>query len=199
MVMRGINGLNAMKFLFIRHGKTKSNMERRYIGDPDEPLCQEGVLEAADLAGKRILPPVAALYCGPALRCRQTSDIMYPGIPYKLCTLGEIDFGIFKHKNADELAGNKEYEKWLETYCMGDIPGGDSVTEYKTRCCGEFLRIAGESAPDINALIIHGGNIMAILERLAVPKRDFYDYHIPNCGAILCGYDNGALYVECIY
>ena len=34
-----------MKLIFIRHGKTAGNLERRYIGRTDEPLCDEGIAE----------------------------------------------------------------------------------------------------------------------------------------------------------
>ena len=31
-----------MRLLFLRHGMTKGNQERRYIGVTDEPLSEEG-------------------------------------------------------------------------------------------------------------------------------------------------------------
>ena len=31
-----------MDVYLIRHGKTKGNLEGRYIGTTDEPLCEEG-------------------------------------------------------------------------------------------------------------------------------------------------------------
>ena len=181
---------------FIRHGKTLSNAERRYIDDPEEPLSDEGRQAARALRESGALPPADALMSGPALRCCQTAELLFPGKPYAICPLGEIDFGIFKGKNADELLGDKDYEAWLETGCMGDIPGGDSVTAFKERTCATFLRIAELNDTRTIAFVIHGGNIMAILERFALPKRDFYDYHVPNCGFILCRWDNGALTVE---
>jgi alpha-ribazole phosphatase len=173
-------------------------LERRYVGDPDEPLCAAGIDEAGAMKRASLLPPIAALYSGTALRCRQTAELLFPGNEYTPCPLAEIDFGVFKNKNADDLLGDKDYEKWLETNCMGDIPGGDSVAEFKERCCGIFENIVEETAKTsgTTALVIHGGNIMAILERFSIPKRDFYDYHIPNCGFILCRYENGALIVE---
>ncbi len=185
------------KFLFIRHGRTRSNAERRYIGDPGEPLCPEGIRAAEALAASGKLPPVDALLCGPALRCRQTAELLFPQKPYAVCPLREIDFGVFKGKNADDLFGDQDYGRWLATGCMGDIPGGDSVAAYIASCRDAFLRIAGESGAETTALVIHGGNIMAILSELAEPKRDFFDSHIANCGWILCGYENGALTVEC--
>lgn len=183
-------------FLLIRHGKTASNLERRYVGNPDEPLCAEGVRDAETLALGGALPTVAALMSGPALRCRQTAEILFPGAAYTLCPMAEIDFGVFKNKNADDLWGDQKYEKWLETGCMGDIPGGDSVSAFKERCCEAFERIAETSGAETAALVIHGGNIMAILEKFALPKQDFYEYHIPNCGYFLCRYKNGALHIE---
>jgi len=62
-----------------------------------------------------------------------------------ICPMGEIDFGLFKGKNADDLLGDEDYEAWLETGCMGDIPGGDSVSLFKERCFDAFGHIADKS------------------------------------------------------
>ena len=206
-------------FLLIRHGKTQGNLERRYIGEPEEPLTEEGIRDIEVLVRNGELPPVERLYAGPALRCRQTMALLFPGRTYNLCSLYEINFGAFKGKNADDLRGDKAYEMWLETGCMGDIPGGDSVKAFKDYCCETFERLAeipaGRTQADekilmdrtdgdetqvretnkveTTAFVIHGGNIMAILERFAFPKRDFYDYYLPNCGFFLCRLENGML------
>ena len=186
------------KFLLIRHGKTQGNLERRYIGDQNEPLCAEGLKEVEALAKSGVLPRVMSLLSGPALRCRQTAQALFPGMSYAICPLSEIDFGIFKGKNADDLLDDKDYEAWLDTGCMGDIPDGDSVADYKVWCCEVFERIVETSGEGTTALVIHGGNIMAIMERFALPKQQFYDYHVPNCGFFLCRYDNGKLIAEIV-
>ena len=36
-------------FYLIRHGRTAGNLERRYIGSTDEPLCPEGRQEISGL------------------------------------------------------------------------------------------------------------------------------------------------------
>ena len=185
------------RFIFIRHGKTQSNLERRYSGDPGEPLCAEGVSEAQALARGGVLPqPIDMVVSGVALRCRQTAEILFPGAAPAICPMAEIDFGIFKGKNAGELLGYKEYEQWLDTGCMGDIPGGDSVSAFRKRCCEAFLQIAEADDAVTTALIVHGGNIMAIMEHFAAPKQSFFEYRTPNCGFYFCRYENGALYVE---
>jgi alpha-ribazole phosphatase len=128
--------------LLIRHAKTRSSVERRYAGDPDEPLCAEGTRDAEAFVRGGALPRVEAVMAGPALRCRQTAQLLFPDLSYDLCDLSEIDFGVFKGKNADELLGDRQYEQWLETGCMGDIPGGDSVSAFKDKCRETFVGIA---------------------------------------------------------
>jgi|GEM_PF-2556090 len=184
------------KFLLIRHGKTQSNLEHRYIGGPDEPLCTEGLQGVETLARSNNLPPVSALMSGPALRCRQTAELLFPGMRYTICPMAEIDFGVFKDKNAGDLLGDMDYEAWLETGCMGDIPGGGSVSAFKEHCCNTFQHIAETSGEGTTALVIHGGNIMSILEQFALPEQDFYAYHAPNCGFFLCNYEKGKLTIE---
>ena len=184
------------QFLLIRHGKTQGNLKRRYIGDPAEPLCDEGRQGAQALRKSGGLPPIDTLMSGPALRCRQTAELLFPNKLYTICPMVEIDFGVFKEKNVVDLLGDQDYEAWLKTNCRGDIPGGDSVSAFKEQCCDTFWHIAETSGFGITALIIHGGNIMAILERFALPKRDFYEYHVPNCGFFLCRWEKKALTVE---
>jgi alpha-ribazole phosphatase len=142
------------------------------------------------------LPEVSALYCGPALRCRQTAELLFPAMACKPCEISEIDFGVFKGKNSDDLRDDIAYTAWLETNCTGDIPGGENVTAFKERCCETFLNIAQASGEGITALVIHGGSIMAILERFARPKQDFYSYSAPNCGYFLCRRENVFLIIE---
>jgi alpha-ribazole phosphatase len=191
------------RFLLIRHGKTQGNLERRYIGDAEEPLCEEGLREIAfmirDTSFFDSYPdfkPVGAVLSGPALRCRQTAALLFPDIRYSVCSFKEIDFGVFIGKNAGDLRGDKAYGRWLETGCMGDIPGGDSVSAFKARCCDEFLDIAEKCGEETTALVMHGGNIMAVLERFVLPKQDFYTYHVPNCGYFFCRYEDEALIIE---
>ena len=64
-----------MTVYLIRHGQTQGNLERRYTGSTDQPLCPQG---RAALAGRR-LPAVERVYASPLLRCRETAALVYPG------------------------------------------------------------------------------------------------------------------------
>ena len=125
------------------------------------------------------------VFASPALRTRQTAAILFPQIePEIVENLTETDFGIFEGKNAEELSGSSEYQAWVDSGCLAAIPGGESVSDFKKRCCEAFYS-GMQRVPDgkTAAFVIHGGGIMAILGEFARPKRDFYDYHIGN-GAI---------------
>ena len=62
----------------IRHGKTKGNLEGRYIGTTDEPLCEEGKQSLMQMADAKKYPAVEALFVSPMLRCRESAKILFP-------------------------------------------------------------------------------------------------------------------------
>ena len=168
------------RVVFIRHGATAGNLQKRYIGRTDEPLCPYGQAQAASLAGME----ADRIVVSPMLRARQTAAFSFPGREFEIAEdLRETDFGEFEGKTANELADNADYTQWVNGGCVGLIPGGESVSDFKARCCQAFLRIMEQSPADsTTAIVTHGGVIMAILEAFFRPKRDFYEYHLPNGG-----------------
>ena len=179
--------------LFIRHGATAGNLQRRYIGRTDEPLCELGREQAASLADQALT--CDWLFVSPMTRTRQTAELAFPGqdqIPVP--DLQETDFGIFEARTADELSGSEAYQAWVDANCETPIPGGEAVADFKIRCIRAFLaamdRVSeGQSA----AFVMHGGCIMAICEALARPRRDFYSYHIANGQYLTAHWDGEAL------
>jgi alpha-ribazole phosphatase len=106
--------------------------------------------------------------------------------PIVCCELRECDFGQFEGKTADELTDTFEYRLWVENGCMGQIPGGESVQAFRERCCNAFEKIVRLEAAKSHSLafVVHGGVIMAVLERFDARKLDFYAYHIANCACV---------------
>ena len=73
------------------------------------------------------------------LRTRQTADILFPKMHYTVVDgLIETDFGRFEGKSADKLSGDPAYQAWVDAMCLTPIPEGESVTDFKTRCCEAF-------------------------------------------------------------
>ena len=101
-----------MRWILIRHGKTKGNLEGRYIGcRSDEPLCPEGTEELE----QGMYPAVSRVYTSPMRRCLETAELLYPGVPTEIIPeFRECDFGEFEGKNYAELNGRADYQAWMD-------------------------------------------------------------------------------------
>ena len=181
---------------FIRHGATEGNLRRRYIGRTDEPLCEAGLAQVKALQKRGL--SVDRLFVSPMLRTRQTADILFPKMPYTVVDgLIETDFGRFEGKSADELSGDPAYQEWVDAMCLTPIPEGESVTDFKTRCCEAFTETI-KNVPDGShvGFVVHGGVIMEIMEAYARPKKDFYAYHIGNGECLQGVYDGETIQIK---
>lgn len=174
-----------MRIQLIRHGLTVGNLERRYIGSTDEPLCPEGVkrLQQRKADGCYVRPQI--LCASPLLRCQQTCAILFPEhVPVLQPDLRETDFGVFEGKNYEQLREISAYQRWLDSGCTGQIPQGESRAVFQQRCCTAFLALLEQFAEaEQLTLVVHGGVIMALLEQFALPKQDFYQYRLENGAA----------------
>ena len=168
------------KLYLFRHGKTRGNLERRYIGSTDEPLCREG---RKGLEG-RTGPGVSLVFASPMKRCLETAGILYPGqVPILIPELAECDFGLFENRNYEELCKLREYRRWIGTGGREAPPGGESRRDFQSRVLAGFqkaLAVCERKDAQTAALVVHGGTIMGIMEAYAVPQGDFYDYQIRN-------------------
>lgn len=170
-----------MKLIFIRHGKTAGNCEKRYIGVTDEPLCEEG---RAFLQTKHV-PAADVVIASPMRRCLETAELLYPGqTPVVYNDLRECNFGAFEGKNYLDLSGNPDYQSWIDSGGTLSFPGGERPENFKQRCIDAFEAIVhAYVSADSLAFVVHGGTIMAVLEKYALPKKSYYDFQVQNgCG-----------------
>ena len=165
-----------MKVYLIRHGETQGNREKRYAGVTDESLTREG----AEMLKGIGAPLAEKLYVSPLKRTRETAEILYPGRKYEICDdLRECNFGEFENLNHEELKDRPEYKKFIETGGRSPFPGGEDLETFQKRCCDAFEKIVRSEKEDI-AFVIHGGTIMAILDKYAVPHKDYYNWMAKN-------------------
>ena len=93
-----------MDIYLIRHGKTEGNLQGRYIGSTDEPLCEEGKRALFSMKEQKKYPYPEYLFQSPMKRCKESAEILFP--QKEACTvsdLRECDFGRFEGKNYLEL------------------------------------------------------------------------------------------------
>ena len=167
---------NKIEIVFVRHGKTKSNFERRYTGRNDEPLCGGGVIEL--MSKRRLYPKADTVLSSPMKRCLQTAEIICPErSPIIIDEWKEIDFGDFEGKTFDELKNDARYKLWLESGGRTPFPSGESREEFIKRSLDGFYRAAC-LAKGRTMAIVHGGTIMSVLSSLC--GGDYFDYQVKN-------------------
>lgn len=160
----------AHRLIFIRHGETDWNVERRLQGQRDIPLNSHG-REQAVVAGRaagRIVGAEAALayVASPLVRARQTMELVratlhLPPQDYAIdARLMELSFGRWEGLTWPEvkarepsLAGAREIHKWSFT-----PPGGESYAMLATRIAPWLAEIDGDTL-----VVSHGGVARVLL------------------------------------
>ena len=176
-----------MRINFIRHAETVGNLLKKYIGTTDENICREG----SENLKKHTYPECGKLYVSPMKRCIQTAEIIYPNENYTVADgFRECDFGDFEGKNYIELEKNPEYQSWIDSMGKSDFPNGESPLKFRERVVHEFMNIIRENVnTPVITLVVHGGTIMAILEKFEENHGDYYSYRIENCGCLVTDFD----------
>lgn len=171
-----------IRVCLIRHGSTAGNLEHRYVSTTDESLTEA----AAETLRRQssAYPEADLVFTSPLKRCIETAAILFPGIPSESVEgLAECRFGAFEYKNYQELQGDDRYQAWLDSAGTLPFPGGESRDAFIERCCGAFLsccRLAVRRGCRSAAFVVHGGTIMAVLDRLSDPNRSYFDWQVKN-------------------
>lgn len=181
----------------IRHGKTPSNREHRYLGVTEEALSGEGRKQLEILAEKGILKKPWLLFISPMLRCQESAGILFPGRKaYPIEEWREMNFGTYEGKNYEDLKNDSYYQKWIDSNGTLPFPEGESQQEYIKRCHRGLLTATKiiqkeiaenqmtESQPRNITAVVHGGTIMALLHILA--GGNYFDYQVKNGGGYCC-------------
>lgn len=176
-----------MQVILIRHSKTPGNAELRYNGRTDEPLSREGIALAeqvgADLS-------VQTVYVTPLQRTKQTAAILFPkAAQIVVDDLREMDFGDFEGRSYIEMEHDAAYRAWVDSGCLTPCPNGEGRAEFSERVCAAFEAIVRQEAQrgeETLTFVVHGGTIMAIMERFARPQKDYYSYSVKNGQGYRC-------------
>lgn len=176
-----------MELILIRHGTTQGNLEKRFIGTLDVPLAPQGE-ELARKVGPT-LPRVEHIYRSPLMRCRQTAELLWPGVEMTVIDeLRESDFGPFEGKNHEELKDDPLYQAWIS---QGDhlnfaaMPVGESAQQVVDRVSVGLEKLVGDAAAhgyERVGVVSHGGALMGLLSKYGRPEREYYGWMCPNCG-----------------
>lgn len=167
-----------IELTLIRHGKTKGNLEKRYIGVTDEPLLEEEKNRLEKIAYE--VPEL--LFVSSRKRAKETAKILFPGVEMvSLPELDEMNFGDFEGKNYLDLKDNEVYQQYIDSNGRTAFPGGESMEDFANRIEGAFNRVMAQALEDAAkkvTVVAHGGTIMAILWKKL--GGDYFSYYIGN-------------------
>jgi alpha-ribazole phosphatase len=171
-----------MELILLRHGKTAANLEHRYNGVTDDPLCEEGLSEARST---RAYPDIPLVYVSPLKRARQTADICFPNAEKTIVdSLREMNFGDFEGRTAQEMEHDSDYRAWVDGGCVEACPNGESIPSFAKRAMAAFdwvvrdARVRGLHRAGVTA---HGGIIMAIMYGYSHTDVSYFDWYVENC------------------
>ena len=173
-----------MLIYLLRHGLTQENLEKRYQGRRDVPLCPQGLaqLRRADFAPKTVM--ITSLQ-----RTRQTAEVLFPDAELVVTDgLKEMCFGSFEGRNYIEMEHDPDYLAWVAANCESPCPDGETKAAFCERICAAFSALVDKalaSGEEMLVILAHGGTQMAAMERYALPHKDYYEWCAPNAGGFV--------------
>jgi len=194
----------ARRIALIRHGVTEANLDGRFIGSTDTPLCGEGKRQAENLIGQvRELNPDLIL-SSPMERAVATATIATQPLGMGITIdhdLKEVDFGRWEGRHYDEISGEYEYmtRKWVDGEMDLTFPGGESMGSFCKRVRQANRRMVESDAGTVVAFT-HGGVVgQALCQLLDIPPARHIIFRVPPASITLIEVWKGINTLQGIY
>jgi alpha-ribazole phosphatase len=157
-----------MRLLLARHGRTTWNAERRYQGQRDVPLDQEGRLQADALAHRLSDEPIDAIYASDLRRAWETAEAIaaLQGLRVQLePRLREIAFGDWEGLTTDEIeqASPGAIMAWRDDPRQAPPPGGENLDQVTGRVRAAVTDIAASHQDETVLVVAHGGVLRVLV------------------------------------
>jgi probable phosphoglycerate mutase len=171
----------ATRVFLIRHGATTLSAEDRFAGSTDVLLSDEGREQAALLGQRLASEKLAAIYCSPMKRTRETAELVVR--PHGLAPivrdgLREIDHGHWEQMRRSEVERTfpAEYSAW-ETDPVSFAPqGGESGLAVMARALPVLREAVLAHADRTIAIVSHKATLrLAIASLLGIDARGYRD------------------------
>lgn len=151
------------ELVLIRHGVTAWNRDRRFQGQTDIPLDDEG-LKQARLTGRRLADwPLGVVYASDLARARQTAEPIAAARGLALCVesrLRERHYGGFEGRTHDELQRDEAeaWRRWRARDPDFELPGGgESLRAFHARVDAVLHELVRRHPGRTVAVVTHGG------------------------------------------
>lgn len=185
-----------LELLLFRHGYTRYNQEKRYQGRTDLPIVESErerirpfFLPLSAQPGHGRVPDI--VYVSPALRARQTAELLFPGVrQIAVPELWEMDFGVFEGRSAEEMESDPRYRSWVDSMCEGPVPGGESLAQFQARATECFTQLVSRTLEEGRrhlVIVAHGGIQMAVMDHFCKDDRAYWSWQTAPGQAVHAG------------
>lgn len=151
------------ELLLIRHGVTSWNRERRFQGQTNIPLDEEGHRQARRVAAALAASRTAAVYASDLSRAWETARPVADalGLPLRAEPgLRERHYGAFEGRSIDELERDwaQDFARWRAREPDFPLPGGgESLRALQARVEAALIALARRHAGERVIAVTHGG------------------------------------------
>lgn len=176
------------KVIFVRHGETLWNQERRYQGQLDSDLSPAGVIQAQEVAIHLSSRKIHAIYSSDLKRALFTAQNIakHHGLTPRIDQrLREMSFGVWEGLTREEIIDKypelfyARYENSLAT----KIPGGEVPGEVVARFQAFLQDQVPKHEEQTIVVVSHGGALRLIIASLLhIPLEKSYCLHQSNTG-----------------
>jgi alpha-ribazole phosphatase len=178
--------LHSMDIYLVRHGLTKWNVEKRYLGHTDEPLLFKERNKLNPLQNVLQNIKFDFYYSSDLKRCIETYHYLLPNNLVCLDSrLRELNFGDWEGLTYERLKNDLSYQEWLTDWVKKAPPNGETLQQLNDRIHSFFGELLTKQTPSFhkNVLIItHGGVIRSILQSFELTKT-IWDVHVEHAKA----------------
>ncbi len=163
-----------MNLTLVRHGSTAYNAQRRFQGQTDVPLSDEGRLQASRLAARLRVEPVELIYTSDLLRARKTAGPIAQTHGLQLITdvrLREFAFGAWEGLTWAEILAERPHlseANWHHAQLYAP-EGGENFDAVCARVRSFFDELAAQDVGDA-VIVTHAGTLHALLRVLDLPE-----------------------------
>ena len=183
------------KLYLQRHLKSQWNLENKFTGWTDVPLCREGIESAKNAAEKLKGLEIDEVFTSPLIRNRETVALILinlekenlPVIADK--ALDERNYGDLQGMNKDDAIkqfGEEQVRLWRRSYNVRP-PNGESLEDTFNRAVPFYKKFIEKDLKDgKNVLVVSSGNALRSIVKYIenIPDEKIIDFEIPFGGLI---------------
>jgi broad specificity phosphatase PhoE len=185
--------------VLIRHGQTRHNAERRFVGCSDPPLDETGLQQAQSLGEALRDLPRGGLYASPLQRALQTAAPL--GTPRILEGVRELHQGVLEGRTFEEVAQEQAdfFLSWARDPTGIRVPDGETMDECQERARAALSSLASAHEPGPPVVVVTHQMVLSVvlLQALGLPLRHWRLLKRQNTAVDLLGLrPDGTLWVH---